>query len=99
MASILSGSNMEQIVAFSLKKTKKKKKDKKQKSISTSATFHPERLAAVMYGMEKYPALVVSITGVFRSGKSFLVNLMITYLQYLSENVSDEEFSFVNLSA
>ena len=79
---MLSGSNIEQIVEFA-KKSKKKKSDD-----NSLAKFHVRKLEAIMKGVEDYPALVVSITGVYRSGKSFLINLMITYLRYLSENVS-----------
>ena len=80
--SVLSGSNIEQIVEFA-KKSKKKKSDD-----NSLAKFNVGKLEAIMKGVEDYPALVVSITGVYRSGKSFLINLMITYLRYLSENVS-----------
>ena len=80
---MLSGSNIEQIVEFA-KKSKKKKSDDN----NSLAKFNVRKLEAIIKGVEDYPALVVSITGVYRSGKSFLINLMITYLRYLSENVS-----------
>ena len=49
-----------------------------------------------MKGVEDYPAMVVSITGAHRSGKSFLMNLMVTYLQYLTDNVSTVQLIVAN---
>ena len=34
-------------------------------------------------GTQELPAIIVSIGGVARSGKSFLLNLMVNYLQYV----------------
>ena len=34
-------------------------------------------------GIQGMPTLIVSIGGVARSGKSFLLNLMVNYLQYV----------------
>lgn len=50
--------------------------------------FHKEIVAQVLKNVEDYPTIVVSVAGLFRSGKSFLVNLMITFLQHLIK-VSD----------
>ena len=62
---------------------------KRKKSYDISHTeFNVGKLEAMMKGVEDYPAMVVSITGAYRSGKSFLMNLMVTYLQYLTDNVS-----------
>ena len=73
---------MEQIVEFS-------KSRKQWKSHDNSFTkFNVGKLEAIMKGVEDYPAIIVSITGDYRSGKSFLMNLMVTYLQYLTDNVS-----------
>ena len=62
---------------------------KRRKSYEISgAKFNVGKLEAIMKGVEDHPAIVVSITGDYRSGKSFLMNLMVTYLQYLTDNVS-----------
>lgn len=63
-------------------------KKSKQKDGENLASFHLDVLNDIMKGTEDLPALVVSITGVYRSGKSFLLNLMLTYLSHLSKNVS-----------
>ena len=52
-----------------------------------NSKFHEESLSSALYGFEEYRLLIVSVTGVFRSGKSFLMNLMVTFLQHLSEKV------------
>ena len=43
------------------------------------------------------PVLVASVTGVFRSGKSFLLNLMVTYLEHNKQSVSSHGFSKYNV--
>lgn len=49
-----------------------------------NATFFVQQLADILKNgdAENLPVYIVSITGVFRSGKSFAVNLMKTYLDY-----------------
>ena len=36
-------------------------------------------------GTQDLPTIIVSIGGVIRSGKSFLLNLMVNYLQYVEK--------------
>ena len=36
-------------------------------------------------GTQDLPAIIVSVGGVARSGKSFLLNLMVNYLQYVEK--------------
>ena len=36
-------------------------------------------------GTQELPTIIVSIGGVARSGKSFLLNLMVNYLQYVEK--------------
>ena len=83
MKAITGESEIVQIVEFA--------KKSKQKDGENLASFHLDVLKDIMKGTEDLPALVVSITGVFRSGKSFLLNLMLTYLSHLSENVSQTQ--------
>lgn len=47
--------------------------------------FYKDNFVAVLKRVEEYPTIVVSVTGLFRSGKSFLVNLMITFLEHLQK--------------
>ena len=54
------------------------------------AVFHHENLAVALKGCEDIPVLVASVTGVFRSGKSFLLNLMVTYLEHHKQSVSSQ---------
>ena len=59
------------------------------------AVFHHENMAVALKGCEDIPVLVASVTGVFRSGKSFLLNLMVTYLEHHKQSVSSRfRFSF-----
>ena len=71
---------VEQIVQFAEKS--------QSKSDGSLATFYPGAMEKILLAPKCDRALVVSITGVFRSGKSFLLNLMITYLNHLSKYVS-----------
>lgn len=48
--------------------------------------FHTEAFRRVFEGVPSdMPLLSIAITGMMRSGKSFLLNLMVTYLEYLLE--------------
>lgn len=71
---------MEQIVEFGA--------NAKEVDGKKLATFDAEKLLKLLGGCEDLPVIVVSITGVFRSGKSFLLNLLVTYLEYVSKHVS-----------
>jgi len=55
------------------------------------------RLADIMVGNYKkvfegvdpnFPLLSIAITGTMRSGKSFLINLLAKYLEYIQQHVS-----------
>ena len=48
-------------------------------------TFDHDVLATALRGCEKKPVLVICVTGEFRSGKSFLLNLLVTFLNHLSK--------------
>ncbi|KAF6033677.1 hypothetical protein EB796_008013 [Bugula neritina] len=52
-------------------------------------TFLLKRFRSILekQGAKKLPVFIISITGVFRSGKSFLLNLMKTYLEYYSTSI------------
>ena len=52
------------------------------------AKFFDDELRRTLCECMDTPVMVVSVTGVFRSGKSFLLNLMVTYLRHLSKTVS-----------
>ena len=49
------------------------------------ARLHSEVLERSLQDVGSHPLLVVSISGVFRSGKSFLLNLMLSYLNSMSK--------------
>ena len=72
---------VEQIVDFA-------KNSQTKAADGSLANFYPGVLQKILLTPRCDKALVVSITGVFRSGKSFLLNLMITYLNHLNKYVS-----------
>lgn len=51
------------------------------------AVFNDHHIEAVLKSVKELPVIVVSVAGLFRSGKSCLINLMVTYLRHL-QNVS-----------
>ena len=51
--------------------------------------FDVASLDEVLAGLEEFPVLIVTISGQFRSGKSFLMNLMATYLEHLQNVIMD----------
>ena len=56
---------------------------------SNTATLWDETLADIIkQGLESLPVIVISIGGVARSGKSFLLNVLVSYLSYI-EQVSE----------
>ena len=54
----------------------------RENDTNLSPHLHIDRLEQLLSGVLDHPVLVVSITGEFRSGKSFLLNLMTTYLDW-----------------
>ena len=59
---------------------------------SNTATLWDETLADIIkQGIESLPVIVISIGGVARSGKSFLLNVLVSYLSYI-EQVSEHFF-------
>ena len=52
------------------------------------AVFHHENLAVALKGCEDIPVFVASVTGENRSGKSYLLNMMVTYLEHHNQSVS-----------
>ena len=52
-----------------------------RKDEAVKPTLYVDRLAAVLEEVQDIPLLVVSVTGEFRSGKSFLLNLLTIYLE------------------
>ena len=51
------------------------------------AKFFVDNLAQTLAPCGDLPVKVISLTGVFRSGKSFLLNIIVTYLQHLQQTV------------
>ena len=53
---------------------------------SNTATLWDETLAdIIVQGLESLPVIVISIGGVARSGKSFLLNVLVSYLSYIEQ--------------
>ena len=51
-----------------------------------TATLWDETLAGIIeQGLESLPVIVISIGGVARSGKSFLLNVLVSYLSYIEQ--------------
>ena len=61
----------------------------REQDSNITPTLYVDAVKAVLREVEDLPLLVVSVTGEFRSGKSFLLNLMTIYLD-LREKVSIE---------
>ena len=57
-------------------------KDQDEKPV---AVFNNKALDEALEGFENVPILVICVTGEFRSGKSFLLNLLVTYLNHLNK--------------
>ena len=54
--------------------------------ISNTATLWDKTLAEIIeQGLESLPVIVISIGGVARSGKSFLLNVLVSYLSYIEQ--------------
>ena len=53
---------------------------------SNTATLRDETLADIIkQRLESLPVIVISIGGVARSGKSFLLNVLVSYLSYIEQ--------------
>ena len=65
--------------------------------ISNTATLWDETLADIIeQGLESLPVIVISIGGVARSGKSFLLNVLVSYLSYIEQVSEHFNLTFYN---